>query len=123
MATFSSAVMVGDQVERLEHDAEPVAPETGEFVFVQEAEVVTVDDRLAAGCPFESADDHEQARLAGAGRADDADGLAGAGGEIDTAQDLDRPGEARQGQRHILEEDQRRAGRNRRRHSGGAIGG
>ena len=49
MATFSSAVMVGDQVKRLEYDAEPVAAKTGELILVHAAEIVAVDEGLAAG--------------------------------------------------------------------------
>ena len=81
--------MVGMQVEGLEHDPDIAAAEAGQRVLVERAERLASDrDRAGVG-PLEPGHDHQQRRLAGAGRADEADRLAAAYMKIDVVEDMD----------------------------------
>ena len=93
----------GDEVEGLEHDADVGPPEPRERVLVEGREVFPRHLDPARGRPFETADDHEQGRLAGPGRPDDAHRLAGGEVEVDAAQDLHRTGRAGQGDGKIVQ--------------------
>ena len=86
----------GDEVEGLEDDPHVTPPELCELVFVQGAEIVAGHGDPSGGGPFQSADDHEQRGLAGAGGSDHADRFPGRQLEVDAAQDLHRPGRAGQ---------------------------
>ena len=66
------------EVELLEDEADPPAPQRGQLPVGQRGDVVPVDAHGAAGRPVQGADDVQHRRLAGAGRADDGDQLAGA---------------------------------------------
>ena len=55
-----------DEMEGLEQDADPIAPEQGEPVLVETAQIDAVDQHLAGGRPLDPADDRHQAGLAGA---------------------------------------------------------
>ena len=79
-------------MEGLEHDAHVPAPETGERVLVEDAEIVAGHRDLPGGGPLQAADDHEERGLSRPGRPDDAHRFAGGEIEIDPAQDLHRAG-------------------------------
>ena len=61
----------GDQVERLEDEADLLTTEDGEVLVVERAEVDVADDRLAGREGVEAGDAVHQRRLAGARRAHD----------------------------------------------------
>ena len=67
---------VGDQVEGLEDDADIAAAKIGERSSLRLWSGVSRMSDLAAVEPFEAGQHHQQCRLAGTGRADDADGFA-----------------------------------------------
>ena len=71
------------QVEELEDEADLVAPHARQLIVGQAGERFAVDADLAGGRAVEAADQIEQRRLAGAGRADDRDHLAARDGEAD----------------------------------------
>ena len=87
----------GNEVERLEHDADVSPPKPREGVFVEGREVRARHLDASPRRTLETADDHEQGALAGAGRAHHAHRLPGSEVEVDAAQDLHRPGRAGQG--------------------------
>ena len=75
-------------MERLENDADARAAEAGERVLAQGSESDAVDLDLAPVGPLEPGHDHQQRRLAGAGRPDDADRLPPGDCQADVAQDM-----------------------------------
>ena len=79
------------QMERLEHDADVGAAHQRQLVLAQAGKVVAGDLDLAARRPLEPGHDHQQRRLARAGRPDDGHRLALARLEIDVPQDLTGP--------------------------------
>ena len=72
-----------DEVELLEHEADPPPAERGEPSVAEAADVVAVDAHGPRGRSLQGADDVDQRRLPGPGRADDDDELAAANGEVD----------------------------------------
>jgi hypothetical protein len=73
----------------LEDDADAVAAEQRQRVFAETAQLLAGDRDAASGGPLQPGDHHHHRRFAGAGRADNADGLAGADRKIESAQDVD----------------------------------
>ena len=90
-----------DQVEVLEHDAQGVASEPGQAVFVQDRQVVAGDGDLAARRLFQAAQNHQQRRLARPGGADNAQGFARPDGQINAFKDIDLTGFALQGKAQV----------------------
>jgi len=82
----------GDEMETLEDDADALAPQAGQTILVEAGEIGAGNVDLAGGGALEPADDHHQARLAGARRADKCRNLAFREVNIDAAQDVDRSG-------------------------------
>ena len=76
MATFSSAVMVGIRWKDWKTMPTLPAAEARQRVLVERAEVVARDHDDAGIGPLQPGHDHQQGRLAGARRADQADRLA-----------------------------------------------
>ena len=70
-----------DQVERLEHEADPVAPQLGELLLGERAEVGVADPDGAVGERVEAGEGVHERRLARARRAHDRGEAAG--GEVD----------------------------------------
>ena len=89
-----------DQVERLEHEPDPVAPQLGELAVVERAEVGVTDPDAAVGEVVEAGERVHERRLAGTGRAHDrreagrlevdGDAVEGADLGLTLAVDLDR---------------------------------
>ena len=65
-----------DEVEGLEDDADPRAPESREPVLVEAIEALPIDRDRARIRPLEPGDGHQQCRLARPRGADEPDGLA-----------------------------------------------
>ncbi len=82
-----------DEMERLEHDPHIAATEACERVFVEFCQVFACDNDGAGVGTFEPGHDHEQRRLARAGRPDEADRLAACDMQIDVLEDM-HPGRA-----------------------------
>jgi len=79
----------GDQVERLEHDADMPSAKARERVLVERAQVLPRDvDRPGVG-PLQSGRDHQQGRFARAGRANQANRLAGTYMKADVFENMD----------------------------------
>ena len=78
---FSRAVSVGTQVERLEHEADPLAAQQVSCSVEQRAEIDIADEHPAARERVEPGDAVHQRRLARARRAHDRDEAAR--GELD----------------------------------------
>ena len=78
------------QVEALEDEADAAIAQLGATVRVEAPHVDAVEQVGAGGGPIEAAEDVEQRRLAGARRPHDRHQLAGADGEGDAPQRLDR---------------------------------
>jgi len=76
----------GEEVEGLEDEADLAVPDGGEFVAGEGRDVTAFDEVGARGRPVEAADDVHEGRLAGAGRAHDAEELTRADAQIDTPQ-------------------------------------
>ena len=96
---------VGDEMERLEDDADGLAAKAGEAIGVETGEVDPGDRDPAAVGALQAAGDHQRGRLAGAGGADDADPLAGGDGQGETAQDVDGGGAVAEPEANVLEGD------------------
>ncbi len=77
---------VRQQVERLEHEPEPLGAQPRPFALGQVRHVAAVELVDAGARAVEQAEHVEQRRLARTGRADDGDVLAGGDREIDAAQ-------------------------------------
>ena len=71
------------QVEVLEDEADLAVADVGELVDVELRDLLAVEAVGAAARRVEAADDVEQGRLAGAGRTDDGDELAGLDLEVE----------------------------------------
>src|SRR5262249_56563440 len=79
-----------EQVELLEHDAQPVGADTGDGVVGQRRDVGPVDVHGPAGGPVEGGHQVQQRRFAGAGRAQHGDQLAAPDREVYLVQGGDR---------------------------------
>ena len=79
---------VGDQMERLEDDADVLAPEVGKAVFTQRVQRRVADMDFTAVEPFETGQHHQKRRLARPGRPDDPHCLAFRDGKVDALQDV-----------------------------------
>ena len=77
------------QVEVLEHEADPPVADVGELVAVEARHRLAAQAVVAAGRRVEAADQVHQRRLARAGGTDHRDELALADGQVDAAQRLD----------------------------------
>ena len=73
---FSAAVMRRQQVERLEDEADPVAPQQGERLVVERGDLGVAEVHLARRGPVEAGEHVQQGRLAGAGGTHDRGELA-----------------------------------------------
>ncbi len=89
----------------LKDDADGAAAEAGKPVFVEPAQVFAGDHDGAGIGPLQPGHHHEQRRLAGARRAEQADRLAAAYIEADVAQDMDAGGAAAERQVDAAEHD------------------
>ena len=78
-----------DQVERLEDEAGPVAPQPGRVIVRQLADGLALEDDLAARRLVEPAEDLEERRLARAGRPHEGHELAGVDRQAHPAEGLD----------------------------------
>ncbi len=76
-------------MERLKDDADVAAAEARQPVFIEAAQILTGDRNRPRVGPLQSGHHHEQRRLAGAGRPEQANRLAAAYIERDVAQDVD----------------------------------
>ena len=75
-------------MERLEHDADVAAAKARQRVLVEPPEVrARHHDRAGVG-PLEAGQHHQQGRLAGTGRADQANRLAAPYIEVDVLEDM-----------------------------------
>ena len=77
------------QVERLEDEAEAVAPQLRELLVVQRGEVDVADEHLALGELVEPGEGVHERRLAGAGRAHDGGELPGVELDVDAVEGPD----------------------------------
>ena len=98
------------QVEVLKYDTDMIPAEAGEGIFIEGAQLLAGRPNGAGRRPFEAGDDHQQAGLPGAGRADETDRFAPLDDQIDAAQDGHRPRRAGQAEMHALETDGGRRG-------------
>jgi hypothetical protein len=80
------------EVMGLEDETEEAIAGVGEGDFIELSEVQTVESDGTAGWMVEGADDVQQRAFAGAGRADDGDGLGGSEIERNAMEDRDRLG-------------------------------
>jgi hypothetical protein len=72
-----------DELERLEDEPDPPAPQPGQTGLGQAVDAVGTEPDLAGGRPLEPSEQVQQARLATAARADDRDALAPVDVEVD----------------------------------------
>ena len=85
-STFSKAVKPGQQIERLEHVADPLGPEAVALGLGHQGDVPVVDPDLARVGPADAGDDVQQRRLAAAASADHHHLLAGGHAELGNVQ-------------------------------------
>jgi hypothetical protein len=85
-----------EQEELLEDEAEPPGPHLGQLRIGQPRRVRARDAHGAGGRPFERAEDAQEGRLAGAGRAGHGDRLSGLHDQVDAGERGD-PGRTRIG--------------------------
>src|SRR5690606_32493953 len=83
---------VGNEVEGLEDDADIAAAEIRHLVLVHRVQACAVDVDLAAVQPFETGKHHQQCRLAGTGRADNANRFARIDRKVDPLQHMNGGG-------------------------------
>src|SRR5690606_21783068 len=96
---------VRDQVKRLEDDADIAAAEGGDLVLAAVVEPLARDPDLAGIDPLQPRNHHQQRRLAGAGRPDDAGCFAARNLEADALEHMDRRGTFAQCERYVLQAD------------------
>ena len=65
-----------DQMERLKDDADGAAAKTRQLIFIEPAQILAGDRNRSRVGPLQAGHHHEQRRLAGAGRTEEADRLA-----------------------------------------------
>ena len=90
-----------DQMKVLKHNAQIVAAKACQAVFAQGAQVLAGDGKRSARRPFQPREHHQQRRLAGPRRPDDADRLALADGQVDALKDVDLARFALQGKAQV----------------------
>ncbi len=91
------------QMKILKDDADVVTAEQGQGVFVEGRNLDAGGGDGTRRRPFQPRHDQQQAGLARARGADDAEGLAGTDGEIDVVEDIDLAGVACQPEVHAVE--------------------
>ena len=79
----------GDQVERLEHDADMAPAKARERILVERAQILSRDVHRPGVGPLQSGRDHQQGRFARTGRADKANRLAGPYMQADVFENMD----------------------------------
>ncbi len=94
------------QAEALKNDADMLAPEKRETIFIECREIVPRKRDATGADPFEAGDHHHQRRLAGARRTDHRNRFAAAEDEVDAAQDVDGSDRARQADLHVRKLEQ-----------------
>ena len=82
--------VLGQQVVRLEDEAEKPAADLGKLIVVHDGDVFVAEIVLAARGPIEATEHVEQRRFARAGRAHEGDEIPFLDGETDAAQGVDR---------------------------------
>ena len=92
-------------MKRLKDDADGAAAKAGQLIFIEPAQILAGDRDGARIGPLQTGHHHQQRRLAGAGRAEQADGLAATYIEGDVAQDVDAGGAAAERQIDAAEHD------------------
>ena len=95
------------QIEALEHEAEPLAAHARAVRLAQARDVDAFEEIAAAARPVEAAEDRHQRRLAGARGAHDGDELAGLDRQADVAQRMHVDVADMVGPRDVLELDDR----------------
>ncbi len=83
---------IGDEVERLENDADILAAEIRESILAELMQFRARYDDLAAIQPFETGKHHQKGRFSRTGRADDPHRLAFANGKIDALENVNGGG-------------------------------
>src|SRR5262249_4334907 len=78
----------GDEVERLEYDADVAAAKASEGILAEQRERLARDRDRAGVRPLQSGHDHQQGRFAGTRRADQADCLTALYIEVDLFEDM-----------------------------------
>ncbi len=96
---------VGDEMKGLEDDADIAATEFRHPVFAQAVQWRAVDDDLAAVEAFETRKNHQQGRLAGSGRTDDANGFTRINQQIHTLENMNGRSGLAEGQIRIFQVD------------------
>src|SRR5690606_5765405 len=94
-----------DQVEGLEDDTYMIPAEPREPVLAIGSEVLAGADDAPRARPFEPGQHHEKRRLAGTGRSHQTGGFAFRDGEVDSPENVDRTGRARQAEFDAVEFD------------------
>jgi hypothetical protein len=79
----------GQQVERLQDNADPPAPRGGEAILVERGKILARNHQGAPGCALQPGKHGQQRRLARAGGAEQGDGLAGHDGQVDPLENVD----------------------------------
>jgi hypothetical protein len=92
-------------MEGLEHDADPAAAKTRQRILVERRQIRAVDDHAARIGTLEARHDHEQGRLAGTRRTDEAHRLPPGDVERDPFQDMHPRGPASEAQIHVVQRD------------------
>ena len=105
-----------DQMKGLEHNADVRAAQPGQRIFVERAEVVSIEPHSSGTRPLEAAHHHHNRRFSGARGTDEAHRLAGGYRERDAAENVDGPGCAPQSQVNIVQHHERVAGMKRAGH-------
>ena len=92
-------------MEGLEDDADGIAAEGGEGIFIFVLERSARDFKGAGGGALKAGDEHEQGGLAGSRGANDADGLARVDAEVNASQDFNVSGAAGKGEGDVFQEN------------------
>ncbi len=94
-----------DQMESLKHDADILAAKARQRVLVEPLQLLAVDLHRAGIRPLQPGHHHEERRLAGARRAQQANSLAAPYMKVDVAQDMNAGGAAAERQVDPAEHD------------------
>ena len=92
-------------MERLEHDADMAAAKARQAVLVEGAQVLAGNRHMAGIGPFKTGQRHQERRLAGPRRADQAHRLAGRDGKRDPLEDVHAGGAASEAEVDIFQHD------------------
>ena len=95
------------QVKRLEHDADMAAAQPRQPILAERCEIAAGQRDPPGARALETGQHHQHGRFAGARRTEQCHGLARRDGQRNAAQDIDRPGGARQGQVNLVQHDER----------------